>query len=399
MALFKLPTATTTFDPAKRNSEYLVEPVERRVPDAQRRALPLQLANPPSATSSPYIRLSGTSYDLSAGPGDWKMPVEADGTVSIATKTALTAGTDGNYSGAYTESTAYAAAVASLQSIPGPYILNMPNQTTAAIVTAAIQDAASRGDVFVICDCPIGRSRSDDGYLRHHDLGLNALRRRSRQLRCAVLPAGAHACHRLAGSRPYRSAPRRWGDRRRVHVGRRLARPMACSRLVVSTGSVGHCRPSVDLTDADLTSLNNNHVNVLRVVAGTGVSIMGARTLKMSGADMYINVRRTIMEITRNLKETTGLALFENNDERLWEQLQGSCDIYLSTVFGRGGLKGGAPNEAYYIRCDNTNNTPNSIAQGVVNIEVGIALMVPAEFIVITIGQFEGGSSSVTVEV
>ena len=73
----------------------------------------------------------------------------------------------------------------------------------------------------------------------------------------------------------------------------------------VTTGSVEHCRPSAALSEADLTLLNNTNVNALRVMTGTGVSIMGGRTLKKSGADMYINVRRTIMEITRNLVAVT----------------------------------------------------------------------------------------------
>ena len=325
------------------------------------------------------------------------MPVKADGTVSIATKTALTAGTDGNYSGAYSEPTAYAAAVASLQSIPGPYVLNMPNQTTAAIVTAAIQDAAIRGDVFVICDCPLGNSAAAMATYAT-SLGLGGFGNISGSFAALYYPQVHMPA--IGSPVPGRTALRPAGG---AISGAYMSADDSLGPWRVPAGREyrvgGALAAEVDLTDADLTSLNNNHVNVLRVVAGTGVSIMGARTLKMSGADMYINVRRTIMEITRNLKETTGLALFENNDERFWARLQGSCDIYLSTVFGRGGLKGGAPNEAYYIRCDNTNNTPNSIAQGVVNIEVGIALMVPAEFIVITIGQYEGGSSSVTVEV
>jgi phage tail sheath protein FI len=59
-------------------------------------------------------------------------------------------------------------------------------------------------------------------------------------------------------------------------------------------------------------------------------------------------------------------------------------------------LKGTNASQAFYIICDSTNNTPTSIQNGEVNIQVGVALQYPAEFIVINLSQWTGGSNTVS---
>jgi phage tail sheath protein FI len=66
---------------------------------------------------------------------------------------------------------------------------------------------------------------------------------------------------------------------------------------------------------------------------------------------------------------------------------------FLSEFWAAGGLKGRSTADAYYIICDSTNNTQNTIENGEVRIEVGVALQTPAEFIVIEVSQFTGGST------
>ena len=150
------------------------------------------------------------------------------------------------------------------------------------------------------------------------------------------------------------------------------------------------------LTEADMSTLNNNQINALDVIAGEGIAVWGARTLKKSGKDMYIPVRRSLIEIGANLVRLTKFAVFENNNPRLWERISAVCGRYLAEFWQAGGLSGATSNEAYFVKCDDSVNTPQSIAAGQVNIEVGVALQTPAEFIVITIGQYEGGSSVTT---
>jgi hypothetical protein len=144
--------------------------------------------------------------------------------------------------------------------------------------------------------------------------------------------------------------------------------------------------------------LNNAHVNAIRYVNGrstgqAGFAIMGGRTLKMFGLDKYISNRRSLIEIGSSLKQLTEFAVFEPNDARLWERLRSVCSSYLASFWQSGGLKGATVTDAFYVTCDETINTPNMIDQGQVNVECGIALTAPAEFVVITIGQYDGGST------
>lgn len=128
-------------------------------------------------------------------------------------------------------------------------------------------------------------------------------------------------------------------------------------------------------------------VNPLRQIPGAGIVIMGARTLLQDGtANRYVNMRRSLIYIKARLKALTEFAIFENNDERLWLQINGVIDSFLNEYRNQGGLRGG-PAQAYFIKCDAENNPENLIAQGEVHIEVGVALQYPAEFIVIDLSQ------------
>jgi phage tail sheath protein FI len=65
----------------------------------------------------------------------------------------------------------------------------------------------------------------------------------------------------------------------------------------------------------------------------------------------------------------------------------------LSGLYSSGALKGNNASEAFYVTCNETNNTSITIDSGEVNVEVGVALQTPAEFIVINVSQFSGGST------
>lgn len=128
-------------------------------------------------------------------------------------------------------------------------------------------------------------------------------------------------------------------------------------------------------------------INPLRQIPGAGIVIMGARTLLQDGtANRYVNMRRSLIYIKARLKAITEFAIFENNEERLWAQINGVIDSFLNEYRNQGGLRGG-PQQAYFIKCDAENNPANLIAQGEVHIEVGVALQYPAEFIVIDLSQ------------
>jgi phage tail sheath protein FI len=143
------------------------------------------------------------------------------------------------------------------------------------------------------------------------------------------------------------------------------------------------------LTTAELDSMNNNvsPVNAIRVVAGTGPVVMGARTLDQSKSTRYVNIRRTLLYLDRELKSRLEFALFQNNDANLWGRMRTTIDVFLDGFWGAGGLRGATKQQAFYVKIDGENNTASDIANGIVNVEVGIALQYPAEFIKIKLTQ------------
>jgi uncharacterized protein len=143
-------------------------------------------------------------------------------------------------------------------------------------------------------------------------------------------------------------------------------------------------------TSTELDSMNSSTapVNPIRQIPGAGLAVMGARTLMQDGtANKYVNMRRSLIYIRKNLKNLTEFAIFENNDERLWAQLRNNITVFLNEYRNQGGLRGATPAAAFYVKCDAENNSAQAIANGEVHIQVGVALQYPAEFIVIDLSQ------------
>lgn len=146
-------------------------------------------------------------------------------------------------------------------------------------------------------------------------------------------------------------------------------------------------------TSTELDSLNSasSPLNAIRTLPGAGTVSMGARTLLQDGtANRYVNMRRSLIYIRRQLELLTEFALFENNDARLWSQIRTAVGVFLNDYRNQGGLRGATPADAYYVKCDAENNSPSSIANGEVHIEIGVALQYPAEFVVINLSQKTG---------
>lgn len=143
-------------------------------------------------------------------------------------------------------------------------------------------------------------------------------------------------------------------------------------------------------TNADLEDLHSNShpVNAIRDIPGAGVVPMGGRTLLQDGtANRYIAMRRSLTYIRHRLEQIAEVALFEPNDTRLWSKIRTTMGVFLTEYFNQGGLRGNNTAEAFYVKCDAENNLAQSIQNGELNIEIGVALEYPAEFIVITLNQ------------
>lgn len=153
---------------------------------------------------------------------------------------------------------------------------------------------------------------------------------------------------------------------------------------------------SLSSSDFDTIAAALTNVNVIRNVPGYGTCIMGARSIASNFSDKYISVRRTLSYLEYTLKANTQFAIFEPNDQNLWSNINAVVSGLLNDYWAKGGLAGATAREAFYVKCDSTINTPTTIAAGELHIEVGVALQRPAEFVIIKIGQINGGTTVTT---
>ena len=147
------------------------------------------------------------------------------------------------------------------------------------------------------------------------------------------------------------------------------------------------------LTDTRQGELNRRGINCLRVFQNQGILLWGARTLSLEPDWRYINVSRLLLSVEKTLRRLALEAVFEPNDQRLWAWLSRTLNSYLGQLFQRGALRGSTPLEAFYVRCDAQTNPPGVREQGLLLAEVGLAPILPGEFIVLRLLQGPGGAS------
>jgi len=155
-----------------------------------------------------------------------------------------------------------------------------------------------------------------------------------------------------------------------------------------------------EISDADHGSLNVMGINCLRLMAKangalSGVLTLGARTLSSKEDFTYINVRRMMTFIEDNAKNIAKPYLFKNNGPVIWGELTNLLESFLSSLAGTGQLAGSTNAESFYVKIDGTNNSSSDMRQGIMNAEVGVALLRPAEFIIFKFSQSQTGGTSV----
>jgi phage tail sheath protein FI len=138
---------------------------------------------------------------------------------------------------------------------------------------------------------------------------------------------------------------------------------------------------------------NDRGINVIREFKDRGIRVWGARTLatKSDPSWKYINVRRLFIMIEQSIMIGSQWAVFEPNDHTLWKKLTRDVRAYLMRVWRSGALFGQTPEEAFYVKCDSETNPRYLIDAGQVNVQVGICPVKPAEFVIFSIGQWDGG--------
>ena len=133
--------------------------------------------------------------------------------------------------------------------------------------------------------------------------------------------------------------------------------------------------------------LNPEGINVIRSFPGAGIVVWGARTLSADPEWRYINVRRLLLFIEESLDNGTQWVVFEPNDRSLWARVKRDMTAFLTIVWRAGALFGSAQEEAFFVKIDDENNPPEVRDAGMLIIEIAVAPVKPAEFVIIRITQ------------
>ena len=148
------------------------------------------------------------------------------------------------------------------------------------------------------------------------------------------------------------------------------------------------------ITKSEQDILNPIGVNCIRAFPGRGIRVWGARTLSSDPSWRYINVRRLFNFVEKSIQMGTQWVVFEPNDMDLWARIRRDITAFMTMVWRSGALFGAAPSQAFYVKCDEENNPPEARDLGQVIIEIGMAPVKPAEFVIFRISQWAGGGET-----
>jgi phage tail sheath protein FI len=159
-------------------------------------------------------------------------------------------------------------------------------------------------------------------------------------------------------------------------------------------GIVGAVDLPIRLTETQQENLNmdavtGKSINAIRSFIGQGILIWGARTLDGNSQDWrYISVRRTMTYLEQSCKAAARAYVFEPNDENTWSAVKSMISSFLTSVWKEGGLQGASPADAFNVSCGlGTTMTADDILSGYMRVSIQVAVVRPAEFIVISFQQ------------
>lgn len=146
---------------------------------------------------------------------------------------------------------------------------------------------------------------------------------------------------------------------------------------------------SEDLTDDDQANMNitsnGKSINAIRKFTGKGLLVWGARTLDGNSNEWkYIPVRRLFNYIEESVQKSTSWAVFQPNDANTWVKIQCQIENFLTSLWRDGALAGSTPDKAFYVKVGlNETMTSDDILNGNLIVEIGLAAVRPAEFVVL----------------
>lgn len=148
------------------------------------------------------------------------------------------------------------------------------------------------------------------------------------------------------------------------------------------------------MSNVDQGVLNVQGINVLRIFPGQRPIVWGARTTAPVDATpwRYVNVRRLFLFVEKSIQSGINWAVFEPNNSALWKKLERTITEFLMRVWRSGALVGDTAAQAFFVKVDEELNPDSIRALGQVVVEIGIAPVRPAEFVVVRIAMWDSGS-------
>ncbi|HET8737255.1 MAG TPA: phage tail sheath C-terminal domain-containing protein [Pricia sp.] len=130
-------------------------------------------------------------------------------------------------------------------------------------------------------------------------------------------------------------------------------------------------------------------INAIRSFTGRGIMVWGARTLAGNNNEWrYINVRRFYNFVEESVEKATQQFVFEPNDANTWVRVSTMIENFLSNLWRQGALTGATPKEAFFVKVGlGVTMTMDDILNGIMNVEIGLAVVRPAEFIILKFSQ------------
>src|SRR5690606_26804087 len=130
---------------------------------------------------------------------------------------------------------------------------------------------------------------------------------------------------------------------------------------------------------------NGKSVNAIRAFVGSGILVWGARTLAGNDNEWrYISVRRFYNMVEETVKNASRPFVFEPNDANTWVKVKSMVRNYLTSLWRQGALAGAKPEDAFYVYVGlGETMTALDILEGRMIVEIGMAAVRPAEFIIL----------------
>jgi hypothetical protein len=170
----------------------------------------------------------------------------------------------------------------------------------------------------------------------------------------------------------------------------RVDRERGVWKAPANVGVMSVIGPVEQITHEEQETLNvdpdsGKSINAIRAFAGRGTLVWGARTLAGNDNEWrYVPVRRLFIMIEESAKKASAFAVFEPNDATTWLKVKGMIESYLYGLWEQGALQGAKPDDAYYVNVGlGKTMSPQDVLEGRMIVDIGIAAVRPAEFIVL----------------